>query len=339
MWGIDLSRFQFDGNLTWAIFFMNADKTIYGRYGSRSAFDAMQDISFEGFKKSAQAALALHTAYPSNRASLAGKTGAKPDWQSAEQFPAFKGMYQQDDISVNGCMHCHYVFDGELKSLWMEGKPIEDRRLWLYPMPDRLGFVMNPNERATIRAVVSGSEAEKAGIRVGDQVLTMGGQPILSTADIQWILHNTAEPTQIQLELERNGTVVEVTLSIPKGFRRRAPFTYSWETTYPLAPGFRSKPLNSDARRQMGLAEDILALEVKQVGRGWGSVRGNRYTFVAGNLRRGDVIVEIDGLTTPMREDDLIAYIWQTKRPGDSVRLKFLRDGEKQSATLRVPTP
>ena len=34
--GMDLSLFQFDLDLTFAVFLMNADKTIYGRFGSRS---------------------------------------------------------------------------------------------------------------------------------------------------------------------------------------------------------------------------------------------------------------------------------------------------------------
>ena len=50
--GMDLSLFQFDFDLTFAVFFMNADRTIYGRFGSRSDFkDALRDISMEGFLK------------------------------------------------------------------------------------------------------------------------------------------------------------------------------------------------------------------------------------------------------------------------------------------------
>ena len=37
MYGVDLSLFQFQGQLTWAAVFLNADGTIYGRYGSRGA--------------------------------------------------------------------------------------------------------------------------------------------------------------------------------------------------------------------------------------------------------------------------------------------------------------
>ena len=36
MEGVDLRVFQFDSDQSWTAFFLNADKTIYGRYGSRN---------------------------------------------------------------------------------------------------------------------------------------------------------------------------------------------------------------------------------------------------------------------------------------------------------------
>ena len=49
--GMDLSLFQFDYDLTFAVFFMNADKTIYGRFGTRAEYEnAAKDISIESFK-------------------------------------------------------------------------------------------------------------------------------------------------------------------------------------------------------------------------------------------------------------------------------------------------
>ncbi|MCZ6806320.1 MAG: hypothetical protein O7F08_05160 [Deltaproteobacteria bacterium] len=34
--------------------------------------------------------------------------------------------------------------------------------------------------------------ANAAGFKVGDRIVSLKGQPILSTADIQWVLHNAA---------------------------------------------------------------------------------------------------------------------------------------------------
>ena len=71
---LDLTLFQFDFDLTFSAFFLNADKTVYGRFGSRSEReDATKDISIAGFRKAMLAALELHRNYPADKASLEPK--------------------------------------------------------------------------------------------------------------------------------------------------------------------------------------------------------------------------------------------------------------------------
>ncbi len=69
MHGVDLYKFQFDGALSLAIFFMNPDGTVYGRYGSRSGLRELSDreISLAGFKKSLRGAVDLHEKYTKDR--------------------------------------------------------------------------------------------------------------------------------------------------------------------------------------------------------------------------------------------------------------------------------
>src|SRR5206468_10131232 len=89
---MDLSLFQFDYDLTFAVFFMNADKTIYGRFGTRSERkDATKDISMEGFRKALAAALELHKKYPANKASLSGKQSPPPRFKVPEEYPSLRG--------------------------------------------------------------------------------------------------------------------------------------------------------------------------------------------------------------------------------------------------------
>src|SRR2546423_10592501 len=92
---LDLTLFQFDYDLTFAVFFMNADRTIYGRYGSRSdRKDATRDISIEGFRQALLAALEWHKRYPANKASLAGKQPGPARFKTPDQFPSLHGQYQ-----------------------------------------------------------------------------------------------------------------------------------------------------------------------------------------------------------------------------------------------------
>ena len=74
--GLDLSLFQFDTDQSFAVFMLNADGTIYGRYGTRSDHSHWaDDVSVEGLAKALEGALALHQQYPKNKAELAAKKG------------------------------------------------------------------------------------------------------------------------------------------------------------------------------------------------------------------------------------------------------------------------
>ena len=50
--GLDLSLFQYDTDQSFAVFFLNADKTIYGRFGTRShRTEWLGDVSLKGLAK------------------------------------------------------------------------------------------------------------------------------------------------------------------------------------------------------------------------------------------------------------------------------------------------
>jgi len=71
IWNLDLEYFDFDFDLTFSVFFMNADKTIYGRYGSLAAGQEekgtaqanMNDTSQAGFANTLKSVLNLHKRY------------------------------------------------------------------------------------------------------------------------------------------------------------------------------------------------------------------------------------------------------------------------------------
>src|SRR5688500_12955367 len=89
MKGVDLRLFQFDWDLTFAVVFLNADGTVYGRYGTRAGVrgNQMTHVSLASLTRAMERALALHKAYPGNRAELAGKRAAAPSQRFPEQTP------------------------------------------------------------------------------------------------------------------------------------------------------------------------------------------------------------------------------------------------------------
>ncbi len=59
--GMDMHKFQFDYDQSWAAFVLAGDGTIIGRYGTRShQTESDDDVSLEGFLKSLAVALQLH---------------------------------------------------------------------------------------------------------------------------------------------------------------------------------------------------------------------------------------------------------------------------------------
>jgi len=74
--GLDLSIFQFDTDQSFAVFFLHADGTVDGRFGTRShRTEWTEDVSVEGLEQAMQGALRLHADYPANRSILARKQG------------------------------------------------------------------------------------------------------------------------------------------------------------------------------------------------------------------------------------------------------------------------
>src|SRR5262245_5648590 len=110
--GLDLSLFQFDYDQSFAAFLLNADGTVYGRFGTRSHRTSWSDdVSIEGLAKALRGALDLHEQYPKNKDDLAGKRGPAPEVPSPEQFPLLKDRYgpklAADAKAVQSCIHCH----------------------------------------------------------------------------------------------------------------------------------------------------------------------------------------------------------------------------------------
>ncbi len=213
-WGMDLSLFQFDYRSTWAAFFMNADRSIYGRYSARDPKD------LEGFAKALEGALELHSGYPGNKAELAGKTGPPAPWKTAEEIPQLrrKGKFREADAH-KGCIHCHNVEDGWTKSLRDAGQPVPDRLMARWPRPERMGVTLAPGERAAVIEVQKGTPADKAGFRPGDRLVRLGGQPLLSVADVEWALYVAPDSGDLKARVDRAGETRELTVTLPPGWR------------------------------------------------------------------------------------------------------------------------
>jgi len=340
--GMDLSLFQFDYDLTFAAFFMNADKTIYGRFGTRAEYEnAEKDISIEGFKQALEAALELHAGYPENKAVLAAKTGPEPIKKTPEAFPALLRYSTTLDFNsrINQqCIHCHQIGEAQRENHWYERKPIPDEILYPFPMPDVLGLHFSSKHRAKITKVVSGSSAEKDNFRRADEILTLAGQPIISIADVQWVLHRAPENTTLPATVDRHGEEVNLTLTLNSGWRKGSDI--SWRTTTGelrlVALGGMVLSDLSDAERQRnGIGETEMALRVENVNRRGRRSSGQTNAQKAG-IRRGDIVIAYGDRADRLTESGIIGYVLQDKPQAKALPVKLLRNGEQIEVELSL---
>ena len=229
---IDLTPFQHDFDQSFAAYLMNPDLTIYGRFGTRSGRPEHEDISLEGLRKAMEAALRMHRDYGAVKPSLAGKQVRQARYKTPRDYPSLSGKYGEaidyEGKTAKSCMHCHQVREAERLVYRAAKEPIPDEVLFPYPDPAVLGLKMDPKEMATVERVTPGSIAGRAGLKAGDEIVTLAGQPLLSIADLQWVLHNAPATTKLPAQVRRDGREVDLTLELPEGWRRG---DISWRAT------------------------------------------------------------------------------------------------------------
>jgi S1-C subfamily serine protease len=205
--------------------------------------------------------------------------------------------------------------------------------LFPYPHPKSVGLILDPRERATVIRVEKGTPAEESGFTRGDRILTLDGQILLSIADVQWVLHNTpAGGGSLRAEVERGGRHMEVTLTLPAGWRRHDTITWrssTWGLRRMATGGLVLETLPPEERKKAGLAETNMALHVKHVGQ-----FGPHAAAKQAGFQVSDIITSFDGKTDLKRESDLLHHALTRRKPGDRVAVTVLRAGKKVELML-----
>lgn len=334
---LDLTRFQFDYDLTFAVFFANADGTIYGRYGTRSSVkDATREMTLAGLAKSMAAALTLHKRYPANKKFLAGKQPVEVKFKKPSDYPSLRGKIAKSlnyqGAVTKSCLHCHQVRDAERQIFRDAGKPIPDELLFPQPSPQVIGLSFDPRERATVSRVEQESVAARAGVRSGDRLLTLGGQAILSQADVQWVLHNTRSSAELRAVMQRGDRIVRPTIKLSEGWRRHSDISWrvtSWPLRRMVTGGLLFTPATKVQRHTAGVSDDSLALTVKHVGQYGPHAAAKRAGF-----KKGDLIVSYSGIRKAMSPSELLSYGVQNTKPGQRVEVTVVRNGKRLKLKL-----
>jgi serine protease Do len=336
---LDLSQFQFDYDMSFAVMYLHHDGTILGRFGTRTGQkNEEEDMHLAGFAESMTRAAELHQNIDRLRPALAAKRGPASSVAVPEEFPSLKGKYSDRiDYEANtakSCIHCHQIREAQRLTYRTAGEPVPDALLFPWPGLSVLGLKADPRTATTITAVQPASIAGKAGVQPGDRLASMNGQPLVSVADAQWVLQQSGDSGQIALEVQRGNQTVGLTLDLPKGWRRTADISWrvtTWDLRRMAFGGMVLEPMTDAERAELNLPADKLALRVKHVGQYGEHARAKQAGFV-----KGDIVVSFDGRTQPQTESELLAYGMQQKRTGDKIEIGVLRDGVKKTFTVAL---
>lgn len=334
---IDLSLFQFDYDLSFSILFFNADRAIYGRFGSWEHQHDSQNRATATLRQALERVVALHSKFPGNRAALAGKKGDPMAYRTPVDLPELKEFSSELDWQgkvVASCVHCHQVGDAIRQEIRDHGRPMPMSLLYPYPKPEALGLTLGEDPVTGVVAVAKGSAAAKAGFRAGDEILALEGQPLVSVADASWVLHRFPESGVLHATIRRGGATSEVSVPLAEGWRaghentRRVGY---WPMRAMAFGGMKLEQLDDEARKARGIGDGRLALRVLHVGE-----YGKHAAAKNAGFRMDDVLVEVAGSDAALTEIELLSRNLLKQKPGEKVPVVVLRGGQRVALEMPV---
>jgi len=314
--GVDLNVFTFDYDLTWYAFLLDADQRVYGRYGGRGEGTADEHMSIAGLKHAMRSALSAF----SRDAKRSAPPASHPP-KTAEKYPAAKRLRD------NACIHCHYVWDFRREELQANGRWKRDDA-FVYPPPETIGVTVGDDRGDRVTHVKSGSPAERAGLRAGDELTKINGLPVASYADVQHGLHTSPAQGKVPVSWSRSGKEQSASLDLPAGWRAS---DISWRPSmWGLSPAaaLTGSDLSDDEKEKFGLPKDWLAFRQ--------SVTVSEAAKLAG-VKAYDVILGFAGRDWPMNVRQFNAFVRLNYSVGDAVMVNVLRDGKRLALPMTLP--
>jgi S1-C subfamily serine protease len=191
------------------------------------------------------------------------------------------------------------------------------------PGPETIGLTLAADQRATISKVHPGTPAAQAGLKAGDEILTANKAPLISPADLAWALHHLKDEDTLPLTVKRDSSSKPITLTLPKNWRLQSDISRrvgTWPMRAWIGGGMKLEPV----------AGDHLGLQAIHVGQYNQHAAAKRAGF-----KKGDILVEVDGLKTRHTESQLYGILLQRYSKPTTLDATVLRNGKRIS--LKFP--
>ncbi len=331
MKGVDLNTFVFDWDLTFAVLLMNADGTIYHRYGGRSVESADARLSMAALVR-----LLVDTIEDDKAYRASGQVRGPGTRLPIEELPVFAKRLKADE--KGRCVHCHMATEAVREQAQSDRKWTSDDR-WLWPLPDKIGLRLDPADPTRVLDVAIETPASQAGLAAGDRLVRVNGARLRTEPDAQWALHNLpSSGGKLEVELERGGATRTVTVQLAAGWKEVTPLEYSWRPSMWMLrpdPGFGGRDLALEDKQRLGIDQKAFAIRVNYL-IDWGERAETGRSARKAGVRKGDVLLSVDGVSDFRSPQHFQAWFRFTRAPGTTVALELLRDGKRVVVSLPV---
>lgn len=306
----DLNLFEFDYDLTFMVFFLNADEKIYARYGARDSTDADSRQSLEGLRHAMQSVLQAHKNHFNAFAPLSSK----------------KPFFVREETGVQGghCLHCHQVKERINRKIVSDGDWSRDH-VYRYPLPDNLGLILEVDRGNMVEKVVPGSAAGKAGIQAGDMLTRIRDVAIHSLADATFALDKAPPRGTLFIEYQREGKLNRAEIGLGEGWKKS---DISWRPSMRfLKPNFAiyGPDLTTTEKAALNIPSSRLAYRQSDQVSDFAKSSG---------IKANDIILGLEGQKMNMDVDQFVRKIQKEFLVGDTITMDIIRDSKPMKLTL-----
>jgi hypothetical protein len=310
---LDLNLFEFDYDLTFMVFFLNAEGKVYARYGGRDSEGPDSRQSLRGLRYTMESVLQMHA---QDQKAFAPRTQEGPRFIRDVSGSRRGGR----------CIHCHQV--NEILTAELQRKGLWSRDwVWRYPLPENVGLDLEVDRGNVVRRVQEKSPAAAVGLQAGDRVRWLNGVPIHSFADAQFALDRAPASGSVEVVWERAGASRKGSLALRDGWRQS---DIAWR---PSMQGFVAHArlwgadLTAEQKEALGLSAQQLAFRQNS------PVPTQPH---AAGIQAGDVILGVDDRSLAMDVSEFNRYVSRHYLVGDQVVVNVLRDGRRLNLRMRL---
>ena len=180
-------------------------------------------------------------------------------------------------------------------------------------------FKLDKPEGALVSSVEKGGPADRAGLKSGDVIGKVNGQPIVTSGDLPSLIGSAAPGEKVNLEIWRQGKREEIAATLGNAGDKREKVAKADDGANRGKLGLALRALQPQEKRATGVARGLL---IEDVG-GPAATAG---------VQPGDVLLAVNGL--PIDTVEQVRAI--VARANKSVALLIERDGSQIFVPVRV---